>query len=58
MDMITLDLRAYPDARIGDRVVLWGDGLPIEQVAASAGTIGYELLCHVTARVPRVERGS
>ena len=58
MDMITLDLRACPDARIGDRVVLWGDGLPIEQVAASAGTIGYELLCHVTARVPRVERGS
>lgn len=58
MDMITLDLRVCPNARIGDRVVLWGDKLPIEQVAASAGTIGYELLCHVTARVPRVEQGS
>jgi len=56
MDMITLDLRACPNARIGERVVVWGEGLPIEQVAASAGTIGYELLCHVTARVPRVER--
>lgn len=58
MDMITLDLRNCPDAAIGDRVVLWGEDLPIEQVAASAGTIGYELLCHVTARVPRIERHS
>lgn len=57
MDMITLDLRACPEARVGDRVVLWGDGLPVEEVAASAGTIGYELLCHVTPRVPRCERG-
>lgn len=56
MDMITLDLRARPDARIGDRVVLWGEGLPVEQVAENAGTIAYELLCHVTPRVPRVER--
>lgn len=58
MDMITLDLRNCPDARIGDRVVLWGEDLPVEQVAACAGTIAYELLCHVTPRVPRVERGA
>lgn len=56
MDMITVDLRACQNARVGERVVVWGEGLPVEQVAASAGTIGYELLCHVTARVPRVER--
>ena len=58
MDMIMLDLRGCADAHIGQRVVLWGEGLAIEQVAASAGTIAYELLCHVTPRVPRIERSS
>ena len=58
MDMITLDLRAQPDARVGDPVVLWGQGLPVEEVAQSAGTIAYELLCHVTERIPRVVRES
>src|SRR3989344_6241453 len=48
MDMITLDLRTQPQAGVGDPVVLWGPGLPIEEVASSAGTISYELLCHVT----------
>lgn len=54
MDMITLDLRQHPAARVGDRVVLWGGELPVEEVAAHAGTIAYELLCRVTPRVPRV----
>ena len=59
MDMITLDLRSQPAAKAGDPVVLWGEGLPADEVAAAAGTISYELFCHVTARVPRVpvERG-
>ncbi len=54
MDMITLDLRSQPEARIGDPVVLWGEGLPIDDVAQRAGTISYELLCHVAERIPRV----
>jgi len=54
MDMITLDLRQHPEARIGDPVVLWGEGLPVEHIARAAGTISYALLCGVTARV-RVE---
>jgi len=54
MDMITLDLRSQPQAKIGDPVVLWGKGLPVEEVAEKAGTISYELLCHVTERIPRV----
>ncbi|MDH3514816.1 MAG: alanine racemase [Gammaproteobacteria bacterium] len=54
MDMITLDLRSQPQAKVGDPVVLWGKGLPVEEVAESAGTISYELLCHVTERIPRV----
>lgn len=51
MDLITVDLRKCPHAKISDRVVLWGDDLPIEEVAACAETIPYELLCHVAARV-------
>jgi alanine racemase len=55
MDMITVDLRSQPQARVDDPVVLWGDGLAVDEIAAQAGTISYELLCCVTARVPRVE---
>ncbi|MCU7829353.1 MAG: alanine racemase [Candidatus Thiodiazotropha sp. (ex Myrtea sp. 'scaly one' KF741663)] len=51
MDMITLDARDYPSVKVGDEVVLWGRGLPVEEVAKKAGTIGYELLCGVTSRV-------
>jgi alanine racemase len=51
MDMLMVDLRAAPTAVIGDEVVLWGEGLPIEEVAKCAETIGYELLCHVSQRV-------
>lgn len=57
MDMITVDLRSQPGARIGDPVVLWGEGLPAEEVAEHAGTIAYELFCGVTSRVRCLERG-
>jgi alanine racemase len=53
MDTITLDLRAAPSASPGTEVLLWGDGLPAEEIAGCAGTISYELFCGVTARVPR-----
>ena len=51
MDMVCVDLRDCPNASIGDPVVLWGDSLPVEEIAASAGTIPYELLCSVSKRV-------
>ena len=51
MDMLCVDLRSQAEAAVGDPVVLWGEGLPIEEVARAAGTIGYELLCGVAARV-------
>lgn len=51
MDMLIVDLRSLPTAQIGDEVILWGKGLPIEEVAKCADTIGYELLCHVSQRV-------
>jgi alanine racemase len=52
MDMLSVDLSSLPDAAVGSRVTLWGDGLPVEEVAQAAGTISYELLCALTARVP------
>jgi len=51
MDMICLDLSTQPGAQVGDEVVLWGDGLPIDEVAAMADTISYELFCGVGRRV-------
>jgi len=51
MDMITVDLSAAPDAKIGDRAVLWGDGLPADEIATASGTIAYELFCRLTPRV-------
>ena len=56
MDMMTVDLTPVANARVGSKVVLWGDGLPIDEVAASAGTIGYELMCALAPRV-RVAEG-
>jgi len=54
MDMLSVDLSALPDADVGSGVTLWGAGLPVEEVAHAAGTISYELLCALTARVPVV----
>lgn len=56
MDMLTVDLTSVPDARVSSEVVLWGRAangavLPIDEVAAACGTLGYELMC---ARAPRV----
>ncbi|PKH26883.1 alanine racemase [Enterobacterales bacterium CwR94] len=52
MDMLMVDLTPCPNAGIGSRVELWGEGVKIDEVAQSAGTVGYELMCAVTARVP------
>ncbi len=51
MDSISLDLRQAPGTQPGDEVILWGRGLPVEEIAQHAGTINYELLCGLSARV-------
>jgi len=51
MDMLTVDLTPTPQAGVGSPVTLWGEGLPIDDVAAMAGTIGYELMCALASRV-------
>ena len=53
MDMITVDLTPVPDAHVGSEVTLWGNGLPIDEVAEAAGTVGYELMCALSLR-PRI----
>lgn len=55
MDMLCIDLRAHPDVAVGEEVELWGANLPVEEVARSAATIPYELLCRVARRVRIVE---
>jgi alanine racemase len=55
MDMIAIDISDHPEAYIGTPVTLWGEGLSADEVAASAGTLSYELLTKVTARVPVVD---
>ncbi len=57
MDMITVDLSGMPEAGVGSEVTLWGNGprgsvLSIDDVAAAAGTLGYELMCALAPRVP------
>lgn len=56
MDMITVDLTGIPLAHVGSKVELWGNTLPIDEVANAAGTIGYELMCALAPRVQVVEQ--
>ena len=52
MDMLYVDLDGVAGAHVGTPVVLWGEGLSVDAVAAAAGTSSYELLCALAARVP------
>ncbi len=56
MDMLSVDLDPVPSAQVGSSVILWGDGLPIDEVAEAAGTIAYELMCAIAPRVRREAR--
>jgi alanine racemase len=51
MDMITVDLHSQPEAKQGDYVTLWGEGLDIEEIAQCSETIPYTLVCGITQRV-------
>jgi len=53
MDMITVDLSGVSTAQIGTEAVLWGEGLPAEEIAAAAGTIAYQLVTGIAGRVQR-----
>tara|TARA_B100000579_G_C22386720_1_gene645345 strand:+ start:65 stop:505 length:441 start_codon:yes stop_codon:yes gene_type:complete len=53
MDMITVDVTDIP-ACIGDKATLWGEGLPLNEIASLCNTIGYELIAGMPKRVPRI----
>jgi len=55
MDMLAIDLTPFAQVGPGDTVTLWGEGLSADEVARAAGTVSYELLCALNARVPVVE---
>lgn len=51
MDMTAVDVTHLQNVRVGDDVILWGESLPIAEIAARAETIPYEIFCQLTARV-------
>lgn len=54
MDLTVVDLGIDATERPGERVVLWGERLPVEEVAGRAGTVPYTLVCGVIDRTGRV----
>jgi alanine racemase len=55
MDMLCVDLTDVAAAHVGSHVELWGEQIPIDEVATAAGTVGYQLMCALGQRVPVVE---
>ncbi len=56
MDQFCVDVTNIPNVKRGDEVLLWGKDLPIEQFADMIGTINYEMVCGVSARVKRIKK--
>ena len=57
MDMCMIDVSGVENVQLGDEVILFGEGLPVDEVAEKLGTINYEVVCAVGKRVPRVYIG-
>jgi alanine racemase len=51
MDMLVVDVTEIPHAQVASPVELWGELLPIDNVAIAAHTVGYELMCGLASRV-------
>jgi alanine racemase len=54
MDLLMIDVTDIPEVSVGDKVVMWGLEMHVDELARKAGTISYELFCRVSGRVPRV----
>ena len=54
MDMLTIDVTGLNNIHVGDAVEFWGKYVSVDQVAALSGTISYDLLTGITARVPKI----
>ena len=57
MDQMMVDVTAIPDVAFGDEAVLIGDGYTADDMAHDIGTIGYEIVCGISERVPKVYIG-
>jgi alanine racemase len=57
MDVLAVDVTGGPDTAVGDRAELFGPNLALDDAAAAAGTISYELITSITPRVPRLYAG-
>ncbi|MEI8131794.1 MAG: alanine racemase, partial [Leptolinea sp.] len=62
MDQCMINLDAVPEAALGDEVVLIGkqgnEHISAEMIAKHWGTISYEVVCGLTARLPRIYKDS
>ena len=56
MDQFMCDVTALDDVQVGDEVILMNAELNADRIAELTGTIGYEVTCDITSRVPRIER--
>ena len=54
MDQFVVDVSNIDDVKIGDEVILFGKELPVNELAEMASTIGYEIVCGISPRVPRI----
>ena len=54
MDQFCADVTDNPNVKMGDEVILFGKELPADIVAEMCDTISYEIVCGVSARVPRI----
>lgn len=58
MDQFMIDVSDVPDARVGDKVILMGkskdEEITPDEIALACGTIGYEIVCDISKRVPRI----
>lgn len=54
MDMITVDISHLDIVAVNDTVILWGQGLPVSEIARYMNTVPHELICHLTGRVQAV----
>lgn len=54
MDLAAVDLGPEAGDRVGDTALLWGGGLPVEEIARIAGTIPYQLVTGIPHREPAV----
>ena len=56
MDQMSVDVSRIGNVKEGDEVILFGKDLPVEELAELCGTINYEIVCGISARVPRIAR--